>query len=126
MRQLANHVDIKDAVKEAWCFDCLYEEGKDIKFWVDWSKDASHKLFVHSTGAYDSEVKPEDVKSTDVQRNGKYYRHEDGTFTESNTIKKQTERSPNVQVEIKTRTSDHNTSPGIWIKDLVEKSSFLS
>jgi hypothetical protein len=119
LRMLTKHSAIANKVKEAWCFDCLYNDQTDIKFWSDWAKDPGHKLFVHSTGQFTVRIDPKKPATPDNLKT------EDGTFTESNTIKKNTAGLSNVDVEIKTRTLDHNSSPEAWIADLVDQSSTL-
>jgi hypothetical protein len=126
MRQLANHAAIKSSVKEAWCFDCLYSGSTDSDFWSKWATP-DHRLFVHSTGDFDMIISDPTkvVASDELKADGKYHRHVMGTLRESEAIKSATASRSNVQVEIKARTVDHNSSPGTWIKDLIDQSPVL-
>jgi hypothetical protein len=125
MRQLANHSGIKSSVKEAWCFDCLYSGNTDSDFWSKWATP-DHRLFVHSTGDFDMIVDPAKRVPTDALKDdGKYHRHVMGTLRESEAIKSASASRSNVQVEIRSRTVDHNSSPGTWLKDLIDRSPTL-
>ena len=125
-RQLAKHPKISSSVKEAWCFDCLYNGAEDSDFWTKWATP-DHQLFVHSTGDFDMVVDPAKRKDGDVLKaDGKLYRHVMGTLRESEAIKNGTASRSNVQVEIKSGTLDHNSSPGTWLKKLIDKSPTIT
>lgn len=133
MRHLAAHPDIRNKVKEVWCFDCLYS-WQDPKFWTKWSAPTdiydyiytemggkpNRRLFIHTTGKKWVRIDDKKPPTPDNRR------PVDGTFSESSSVKNQTAKRSNVQVELMTRTLDHHESPVAWIKDLIDRSGVLT
>jgi hypothetical protein len=139
MAQKSSETDVGKLIKEVWCLDSTYGNGQ---FWLNWATSAGRtlqRLFVFSTGSWDSEVL-KDPKKPKGPDNPVVGTKRTGTGDDARVILNGAKGKSNIEVLIKPAppksnqttnftygvAAGHNQAVGFYFTQLVNSSTTLS